>query len=274
MTETGSTAKSYVHGYSDRETQRLHDQAGSVRELFHHDTTYAGGDRVLEVGCGVGAQTVTLARHSPTATFISFDISRESLRKAQALVRQSNVRNVRFHRANLFVPPFHPETFDHLFVCHVVEHLAEPVAALVCLRDMLRSDGSITLIEGDHGSCYFHPESEESLRAWNCLIEVQARLGGNSLVGRELYPLLTKAGFGEVQVSPRMVYADESRPVQMDAFVNNTIIPMVQGIRSQALEMGLIDEAAFDKGIQDLYELAASKEGAFCYTFFKGTGVK
>jgi SAM-dependent methyltransferase len=274
VTETGSTAKSYVHGYSDRETQRLHDQAGSVRELFHHDTAYASGSRVLEVGCGVGAQTVTLARNSPTATFISFDISRESLRKAQALVRQSTARNVRFHRANLFAAPFRPATFDHLFVCHVVEHLGDPVAALVCLRELLRNDGSVTVIEGDHGSCYFHPESEESLRAWNCLIEVQARLGGNSLVGRELYPLLTMAGFRDVQVSPRMVYADESRPGQMDAFVNKTIIPMVAGVRAQALEMGLMDEAAFDKGIQDLYDLAASKEGTFCYTFFKGTGVK
>ncbi len=264
----------YVHGYSDRETQRLHDQAGSVRELFHHDTAYPAGSRVLEVGCGVGAQTVTLARNSPNTMFASFDISRESLRKAQVLVQQSNMRNVNFHRASLFATPFRSETFDHLFVCHVVEHLAEPVAALVCLRDLLRSDGSITVIEGDHGSCYFHPDSEESLRAWNCLIEVQARLGGNSLVGRELYPLLTKAGFREVQVSPRMVYADESRPAQMDAFVNKTIIPMVAGVRTAALEMGLMDAVSFDKGIQDLYDLAASKEGTFCYTFFKGTARK
>jgi SAM-dependent methyltransferase len=238
----------YVHGYSDRETQRLHDQAGSVRDLFHRDTTYPAGSKVLEVGCGVGAQSVTLARNSPDATFASFDISFE--------------HNVSLHRANLFATPFRSETFDHLFVCHVVEHQAEPVAALMCLRELLRSDGSITVIEGDHGSCYFHPviegdhgscyfhpESDESLRAWNCLIEVQARLGGNSLVGRELYPLLTKAG-------------------------NNTIIPMVAGVRMQALEMGLIDAVAFDKGIQDLYDLAASKDGAFCYTFFKGTGRK
>jgi ubiquinone/menaquinone biosynthesis C-methylase UbiE len=262
----------YVHGYSERESQRLHDQAGSVRELFHHDTAYPAGSTVLEVACGVGAQTVTLARNSPDANFTSFDISPESLKKAHALVRQANVRNVNLHRANLFSPPFRSQSFDHLFVCHVVEHLAEPVAALACLRELLGSDGSITVIEGDHGSCYFHPESDESLRAWNCLIEVQAQLGGNSLVGRELYPLLVKAGFRDVQVSPRMVYSDESRPAMMDAFVNKTIIPMVVGVRTQALEMGLIDAVSFDKGIQDLYDLAASKEGSFCYTFFKGTG--
>ena len=71
---------------------------------------------------------------------------------------------------------------------------------------------TITVIEGDHGSCYFHPETKEAVRAWNYLIEVQAALGGNSLIGRQLYPLLAQAGFREVGVSPRVVYCDLSRP--------------------------------------------------------------
>ena len=35
---------------------------------------------------------------------------------------------------------------------------------------------------------------------------------GNALIGRELYPLLVSAGYTDVQVSPRMVYVDASRP--------------------------------------------------------------
>ena len=41
---------------------------------------------------------------------------------------------------------------------------------------------------------------------WNCLIEVQRRLGANSLIGRELFPLITDAGFARVRVEPKMVY--------------------------------------------------------------------
>ena len=59
----------YVHGYSDREAARLADQAGSLAELLHAGTRYAPGSAVLEAGCGVGAQTVILARNSPGARF-------------------------------------------------------------------------------------------------------------------------------------------------------------------------------------------------------------
>ena len=66
-----SNLTSYVHGYSERESARLHDQADSVRDLLHHDTRYPAGNLVLEMGCGVGAQTVTLARNSPDAAIVS-----------------------------------------------------------------------------------------------------------------------------------------------------------------------------------------------------------
>src|ERR1043166_6699047 len=51
----------YVHGYDVRESERLGDQAGALVDLLHHDTSYPDGSSVLEAGCGVGAQTVTLA---------------------------------------------------------------------------------------------------------------------------------------------------------------------------------------------------------------------
>ena len=72
----------YVHGYSARESTRLVDQATTLTELLHSDTTYPAGRLVLEAGCGVGAQTTTLAANSPQASFIWMDISEESLAEA------------------------------------------------------------------------------------------------------------------------------------------------------------------------------------------------
>ena len=67
----------YVHGYDRREHERLEDQAGTLVELLHADTVYPGGSVVLEVGCGVGAQTITLARRSPDVRFTSMDYHRD-----------------------------------------------------------------------------------------------------------------------------------------------------------------------------------------------------
>jgi SAM-dependent methyltransferase len=259
----------YVHGYSAREADRLADQANTLSELLHHDTAYPPGSLVLECGCGTGAQTVFLASRSPAARIVSVDISTDSLDQARARIEAAGHRNVEFQVANLFDLPFGDEHFDHVFLCFVLEHLAEPAAALRAIQRVLRRGGTITAIEGDHGSWYCHPHSAEAARAVQCLVDIQARMGGDALVGRRLYPLLAEAGFRDVRVSPRMVYVDNSRPDLVEGFSKNTFTAMVEGVRDQALSLGLIDQRTWEKGIADLYR-ATEADGTFCYTFFKG----
>ena len=103
----------YVHGYDRRENERLQDQAGTLVDLLHSGTVYPAGSTVLEVGCGVGAQTVTLARRSPDARITSVDISADSIAQAKRRVES---------------------------------------AGLTTLKGLLRPGGTITVIEGDHGS--------------------------------------------------------------------------------------------------------------------------
>lgn len=264
----------YVHGYSERETERLYDQAGSVRDLIHHDSIFPEGSLVLEVGCGVGAQTVTLASKNLDSNFVSIDIAEDSLKKAKEFIEGEGIENVEFRRADIFSLPFEREGFDHAFICYVLEHLEDPVGAVLKIGEVVKSGGTVTAIEGDHGSCYFHPETPESVKAWNCLIDAQARISGDSLIGRRLYPVLSEGGVRNVSVSPRMVYVDQSRPDLMDSFVLKTIIPMVEGVEEQSLTLGLIDEKTWKKGIGDLYAIAERDDGTFCYTFFKAVGEK
>lgn len=263
----------YVHGYSGREAERLVDQATTLTELLHHDTRYPAGARVLEAGCGVGAQTVTLATGSPGAAIVSIDVSEASLAAARERARAAGVTTVTFERADLYAAPFPAESFDHVFVCFVLEHLARPDAALAALRTLIRPGGTITVIEGDHGSAYFHPRSAHAQRAIDCLIALQARAGGDSLIGRSLYPRLVEAGFADVRVSPRMVYVDQSRPHLVEGFTRRTFNAMVEGVGERAVAEGLVDATAWRQGIRDLYR-TAEPDGTFCYTFFKGVARK
>jgi len=258
----------YVHGYTARESDRLTDQANTLTELLHHDTAYPPGARVLEPGCGVGAQTIILAQRSPQARFLSIDVSDESLAEAKALIQAEHIENVTFRRQSLFDLSPAEEMFDHIFVCFVLEHLPDPVAALKHLRSLLKKGGSITAIEGDHGSFYCYPETPEAGRAVQCLVDIQARLQGNALIGRQLYPLFQAGGFSDTTVSPRMVYVDASKPAWVEGFSKRTFIAMVEGVRDQALSLGLIDEPTWNKGIADLYR-ATEPDATFCYTFFK-----
>jgi ubiquinone/menaquinone biosynthesis C-methylase UbiE len=262
----------YVHGYDPRENLRLQDQASTLVELLHSDTTYPEGSSVLEAGCGVGAQTVTLASNSPRALITSIDVSEASIVEARKAVQAAGRDNVTLRQADIFDLPFPPESFDHIFLCFVLEHLAHPIAALRALKSVLKPGGTITVIEGDHGSTYFYPDSDYARRAVYCQVELQARAGGNALIGRALYPLLREAGYGEVHVSPRMVYVDSSKPDLAEGFTRKTFTAMIEGIRKPSLESGIMSEADFDMGIADLYRTAEA-DGVFCYTFFKASAV-
>lgn len=163
----------YVHGYHTREHERLHDQAGTLVHLLHSDTAYPRGSKVLEVRCGVGAQTVTLASRSPDAQFTSIDISEVSTAKARQAVKFAGMTNVVFRQANVFDLQFETESFDHVFLCFVLEHLSRPLEALAILKGQLKPGGTITAIEGDHGSAYFHPSSPAAQAAIDCLVKLQ-----------------------------------------------------------------------------------------------------
>jgi SAM-dependent methyltransferase len=249
----------------------LNDQAGVLVEQVHGDTAYPDGSTILEVGCGVGAQTVELARRSPGAHFTSIDVSEISLAAARERAKREGHLNVDFHIADALSLPWRGATFDHAFVCFVLEHLSQPDEALLRLTEVVKPGGSITVIEGDHGSALPYPDDSAAHAAIRCLVTLQQAAGGDGLIGRRLQPMLLAAGLGEVTVSPRVIYADSSRPDLVESFTLKTFTSMVEGVRGEALAAGLIDAAEFDRGITALRR-AAEPGGTFTYTFFKGVG--
>ena len=226
---------------------------------------------MLEAGCGVGAQTVTLARNSPEAHITSIDVSETSLAAAAAAVRAAGITNVTLRQADIFALPFPDASFDHVFVCFVLEHLAAPVDALLRLQAVLKPGGTITVIEGDHGSAYFHPRSRGRSRD-----PLPGRLAGarpRRLADRPgSYPLRQQRWLRGVQVSPRMVYVDASRPRPGRGVHQADLHRDGRGRARPGDCRGMMTAEEFDAGIGRLYRTAEA-DGTFCYTFFKATAV-
>ena len=116
----------------------------------------------------------------------------QSLRAAKERVSSQGFMNVTFHQSDIFHMPYDDNSFDHLFLCFVLEHLPNPIEALLCLRRVLKPGGTITVIEGDHGSTYFHPERPGARKTIQCLVDIQAEMGGNSLDRKTALPIIKK----------------------------------------------------------------------------------
>lgn len=263
----------YVHGYSAEETKRLYDQASSIEQFLHWDSIWEEGSVILEAGCGVGAQTKIIADKNPNSTFISVDISEKSLQQARESIQKIGLNNVEFLQADLFALPFPKHHFNHIFVCFVLEHVSKPEQMLKELKRVLRPGGTITLVEGDHGSTFFHPHSVAAEKAVAAQVTLQKLNGGDANIGRRLYPILSQAGFSDIRVSPRQIYVDDSKPDLVKGFTLNTFTAMIEGVASETVSQDIISHKEMERGIQDLKRTAAGG-GSFCYTFFKAKGVK
>jgi SAM-dependent methyltransferase len=262
----------YVHGYTERETQRLHEQSMILEELLHSGTSYPPGSKVLEIGCGVGAQTLILLRRNPGIQLTSIDISEGSVKEASKAVDASGFQCVAIRQEDILNHTMESGSFDHIFVCFILEHLEDPVQALKKMTALIRRGGTITVIEGDHGSGIWTPESNASRVAWDGLITSQRMLGHDPNIGRRIYPLMEEAGISIRGVEPRPVYADRSHPRLLDGVVNQIITPMVYSAEEHVLENNLVEPDIWKQGLMDLSNVAVHEGGTFFYSWFKGEG--
>ena len=251
-----------------------HKSSGFITKInssFSYGLTIGGYKDELISLTDLGKSIV--APKNKYSKFISIDISLESLDQARNIADSNRINNVVFQQANIFELPFGDEYFDHIFLSFVLEHIPNPIQALSKLKRVLKKNGTITLIEGDHGSTYFHPDSDTAKKAIQCQVEIQKQNGGDANIGRKLYPLLNQSGFKEIKVYPRQVYVDDSNPKWVEGFTKNTFTAMIKGISEEAISKNLIGKKEFEKGIKDLNRTAEGG-GTFCYTFFKGIGTK
>lgn len=266
----------YVHGYTSQEAERLADQAGTLAEILHYDSCFPPGSHILEAGCGTGEQTTVISSLNPSCRISAVDISSSSLDIAKSRFSQTDSYQqgrITFHHADIRHLPWGDGSFDHVLVCFVLEHLADQKAVLLELMRVLRPGGTITVIEGDHGSVFFSPPSNAAIEAINAQVELQRRAGGDACIGRRLYPILEMSGFYQIEVSPRMIHVNAGTPHLIDGFTRRTFTAMIEGVREEAITSGLISRERFDSGIQDLLRTCES-DGTFNYCFFKARAYK
>jgi SAM-dependent methyltransferase len=100
------------------------------------------GQRVCDIGCGGGGQTIALARAvGPTGTVVGFDLSAPLLKLAQSRAAEAGVANVEFVVRDVQTGGLGPEPFDLAVSQLGVMFFDEPLAAFGAIRAGLSAGG-------------------------------------------------------------------------------------------------------------------------------------
>ena len=169
------------------------------------------GQRLLDVGCGPGSITVDLAELVAPGPVIGVDREPAVLEGARRLAAERGLANLTFEPADTYSLPYPDDHFDVVYAHQVLQHLVDPVAALVEMRRVLRPGGVLAVRDSDYATMT-HAPHEPLLDRWLELYHQVARSNGaESDAGRHLKAWVLAAGFPEpVTTASAWWYSDEA----------------------------------------------------------------
>lgn len=273
MDATRATAD-YLHGYDSAEQARLIAQAVYWRDrLILPDLPYAPGERLLDIGCGVGAVLRVIAESHPGLLLHGIDAERRQIDFARRHLRGAGTGEPDLRVGDAAALPWADASIDHVYMMWFIEHLPEGVARRVLreARRVLRPGGTVTINETDYTTFKVWPPSPD----WDALEQAQhdhfAR-AGNPIAGRRLAGLLGEAGFAAI-TSRIMGFhfsntADAAALRAHAEYIAGFLEPAIPPLAAQGA-----DEAGLRRGVEHLRRVVPSHpEGSFTNIVYRARG--
>ncbi|MFO0985478.1 MAG: class I SAM-dependent methyltransferase [Planctomycetota bacterium] len=257
----------YLHGYSKEEQDRLVQQAAFLEFSVYEHLDLSAIDHLLEVGCGVGAQTRILLRRFPRLRITGVDASQAQIDAARDLLQDAvHAGRVELSVARAEALPFPEGGFDGAFLCWFLEHVSDPAAILTEIRRVLRPGGVIFCTEVQNATFFLDPYSPATQQYWLAFNDHQWNLHGDPFVGAKLGNLLIRSGYQQVQTFVRTFHYDARAPKKRKEFINFWSHLLLSGAPS-LLAAGRVSPAIVEQMTQELKRLAEAQDSVIFYSY-------
>jgi ubiquinone/menaquinone biosynthesis C-methylase UbiE len=230
-------ADRYTHGHHDSvlRSHRWRTAENSAAHLLAH---LRPGMRLLDVGCGPGTITLDLARRLAPGEVVGLDTAAQVVSEAARTANQEPTPNVSFVVGDVYALEHADASFDVVHAHQVLQHLTDPVAALVEMRRVLRPNGLLAVRDSDYGAFTWFPLDPRLDRWLELYHQVTFHNRAEADAGRYLRSWVRAAGFvDDVVSSSTWTFADDDdRRWWGDLWADRAV---ASSFADQALEYGL-----------------------------------
>jgi SAM-dependent methyltransferase len=153
----------YTHGHHDSvlRSHRWRTADNSAGYLLPH---LRPGMSLLDVGCGPGTITADLATRLAPGRVVGLDASAEVIHEARKGAADGPA-GLSYEVGDLFQLDYDDGAFDVVHAHQVLQHVGDPVAALVEMKRVCRSGGLVAARDGDYPAMVFYPSYPELERS-------------------------------------------------------------------------------------------------------------
>jgi ubiquinone/menaquinone biosynthesis C-methylase UbiE len=267
----------YVHGTSREEQQRL----TRLNELLNATSLEAlglrAGDRVLDLGSGLGQFARDMARAVGTSgRVVGVERSQEQLAEARRQAAAAGeVGGVEFRQGDAMAPPLEEREWGAFDVVHtrfLLEHLPDPLAVVRAMVRAVRPGGRIVLEDDDHEVFRVWPEPEGLVEVWSAYCATYTARGNDPIIGRRLVELLHAAGAAPRRNRWLFFGACDGDPDFPDYVAN--LVTILEVARGDIIALGRFDSRRFDSAIEATRALSRHPGAAFWFARSWAEGVR
>jgi ubiquinone/menaquinone biosynthesis C-methylase UbiE len=264
----------YLHGYSKKEQQRLYKQARFLEPEIYKNIDLKKVKSLIEVGCGVGAQTKILLRRWPHLKITGIDASETQLNTAKKFLASAiKGKKVNLSLQNAMRMNFPSKAFDGAFLCWFLEHVPDPLKVLTETKRVLKKGSVIYISEIQNASLFVEPYSPALLKYWYLFNDQQWLMKGDPFVGAKLGNLLMQAGFRKIEVTIRPAFFDSRDKKGRSKFLSFQTELMLSAAPA-LLKSRRVTPALIHKMKKEMTLLKKSKESVFFFIWVQARAVK
>jgi ubiquinone/menaquinone biosynthesis C-methylase UbiE len=258
----------YLHGFSSNEQERLRKQARFGEYTVYQNINLSGVRELLEVGCGVGAQSEILLRRFPDLQLTGIDLSTKQLATAQQRLSQVPFAQDRFtlKEMNAGQMSFASSSFDGAFLCWILEHVPDPVRVLSEVRRVLRPGAVVYITEVMNSSFFLNPYSPNTWKYWMAFNEYQLRNTGDPFVGAKLGNFLMQLGYRDIHTEIKTWFLDNRYPQERKDCVEYWT-ELLLSASQQLIDAGCVSPEVVEGMKQEMASVASDPNAVFFYSF-------